>query len=313
MDPQLVGRPDDIHIATKGAPDDGWPKTMPIFGFAIGGLCIIVVLVGGWVLQRVGAPVQLLAGGGIAVATVGLGFAVWAITRAVRRRRLRNDKSAPVSDPTHRLRAIGIPPKLARVTDALENVSFEPVVYRTVHGVEYAKLNKDGAVDTKKTRKGLVIRTEESKRTGDRWTNGLSIALGIIIVVAIHFTVTGYSRKSAPNYFEIMGGVALGMGIAAFLRPTYIRVAPGVLDIFRYGFLGSGVPDVERYDLRTARILIDTEERLIRIEDTAAPKPRIAFIRANRLLGGDLPERAILMAAFSTHPTPEMPQDELGA
>lgn len=52
-------------------------------------------------------------------------------------------------------------------------------------------------------------------------------------------------------------GMVGGLVSAELIWPVYLRIVPGRLDIFRYGFLGSGKPEVETHDLKVQGVCMD--------------------------------------------------------
>jgi hypothetical protein len=305
--------PDAIDRAQKQSPSDSWPHNPPIFGFAIGGAVVLGVAVVTRIMRSLGLPKEVALTMLSAAGLVGAIAMVWFFVHLIRRRRRRNARGLRAGDPSARIRVFGPDSKVGPIADDVENVAFEPIVMRSVHGVEFGRESADGTLITKPSkRSGLRAKTSESPDHKVHPSTFWSIALGILIVVGVHFLTVQFSRKDPPNYFEVMAGVALGLCISSFVRPVYVRVAPGVLDVFMFGVLGSGTPRVERYDLRTARVTVDGDRRLVRIEDPTRAGARTVFLHVGRLLGGIKPrERAVLMAARSTHPTPPMPMDAL--
>lgn len=119
---------------------------------------------------------------------------------------------------------------------------------------------------------------------------------------------------------------------AELIFPVYIRIVPGRLDIFRYGFLGSGKPSVETYDLRSIGLCVDFGSFSVALEPARTPgEPIPEFVAANRwphakthpeghapdyftlaLSPGRLENcQRLIQAARTDEPTPDLPDDEL--
>ena len=89
--------------------------------------------------------------------------------------------------------------------------------------------------------------------------------------------------------------------------PVFARVVPGRIDILSTGFLGrQSPPRLERYDLKTSRVWLDTNGGFVIIDDGTRA---IGFNYTTA--GGRNFARTILLAAVSTATPPELPDDEL--
>lgn len=103
----------------------------------------------------------------------------------------------------------------------------------------------------------------------------LSAAIATVaLVLAFTLTTTG-SLMSMLQTFRLWGvfGIvaAVSLGTAEFLFPAYLRLAPGRLDIFRYGLLGRGEPEVDTFDLRVNPLCVDFQSATIVIEPPRPP------------------------------------------
>lgn len=89
----------------------------------------------------------------------------------------------------------------------------------------------------------------------------LSAALMGVVVVFQRFGLL--PKNSGPwNFWAAMGVASLPLALA---WPTYLRVAPGRLDVLRYPFLGSGAPTITKLDLRSSRVVVNVAKGVIRI------------------------------------------------
>ncbi|MBL4697552.1 MAG: hypothetical protein JKX70_01840 [Phycisphaerales bacterium] len=134
--------------------------------------------------------------------------------------------------------------------------------------------------------------------------------------------------------YGVMGLAMVGGVISAeLLWPIYLRLVPGQLDIFRYGFLGSGTPKVESIDLRTVGVCVDFGGYIVAIEP-ARPigEPIPALVQAKRWPNGQaFPEgykpmyftvallrsrrlfaQRLIQAARTDEPTPPVSMERLG-
>jgi hypothetical protein len=136
--------------------------------------------------------------------------------------------------------------------------------------------------------------------------------------------------------FRIWGFIAIVMGsalgLAEFLWPVYLRLAPGRLDLFRYGALGRGDPRVTSYDLRRVGVCVNFAQCTIAIEPPREPGvPAPALVLAKKWPHfqqhppGSVPDylcvalcpgrtefcQRLIQAARTDEPTPPLPDDRL--
>lgn len=112
---------------------------------------------------------------------------------------------------------------------------------------------------------------------------------------------------------EMMGiaGVLASLWAACF--PVYIRVSPGRAEVMRAGFLGRWFRVSESHDLRSLRVAVDANARVIylsrdRGDGTDEPVARYAYRNVPR--GAEL-AAMILQAAVCTARAPALPTDRL--
>ena len=88
---------------------------------------------------------------------------------------------------------------------------------------------------------------------------GLLCAAGLLQLMSLFMGGwSGVLKASGFMGYAVTGaGMVGGVVCAELMWPVYLRIVPGRLDIFRYGFLGSGVPDVETHSLRTQGVCVD--------------------------------------------------------
>ncbi|MCE7973435.1 MAG: hypothetical protein DYG92_03780 [Leptolyngbya sp. PLA1] len=304
-------RPDVVRVARVARKDDLWPNSGPLPYFAAAGLVILLIGVALAVLRRAGVPVAAVGPSEVAVAVMGLGVGVWAIVRAVRRARAKKAAGPEdQSDPDARLQTIGDRNQTEELLREVSNVSFEPVVMRCVYALSHGQRTPDGKVAVRRGLKRGRVKTTHMVPARSRVALGVCAAVGVLGLAGFHALFM--DGKFTMNYFEVIAAMVVGAGVAAFVCPTYVRLAPGVLDVFHFGLLGIGQPEVARYDLRRARVHVHVPNHFVRIEFPEHPEQMMLYVDLRRLLGGSSPKgRAFLLAAMSTHPTPPMPDDRL--
>ncbi|MGV6814949.1 MAG: hypothetical protein ACWA5W_08080 [Phycisphaerales bacterium] len=127
------------------------------------------------------------------------------------------------------------------------------------------------------------------KRTKTYWWTvaALSIVLGAIILYALTFLLGGWGGllRSVGFMGYALSGLMLfgGALIAETLWPAYIRLVPGQLDIFRFGFLGLGEPEVESFDLHKVGICVDFGGYLVALEpERPVGEPLPSLVQSKR-------------------------------
>ncbi|UCC31641.1 MAG: hypothetical protein JSU86_05055 [Phycisphaerales bacterium] len=129
----------------------------------------------------------------------------------------------------------------------------------------------------------------------------LACVLGAAAVIVIILA------GAAPFWVYMTLWLAMGtaLGVVACLRPTYVRVVPGRLELLRYGLLPSRACQVRSYDLRKARVLVDLR-RCVAFIDEQETQCDFSFalaVRADRLA------YYVLRAATSTSTAPSLPTE----
>jgi len=67
--------------------------------------------------------------------------------------------------------------------------------------------------------------------------------------------------------YALMGLAMVGGAVCAeLIWPVYVRLVPGQLDIFRFGFLGSGEPAVSSSDLHQIGLCVDFGGYMVSLE-----------------------------------------------
>jgi len=221
------------------------------------------------------------------------------------------------SDPKYRLRLVGEGAQINALATKLEKMGDqygEPLITRTVMAISLAddRVYSDGS-----PRPGMSGAMSDTAKLVKM---DLSIGQFVVTTLAGVAATAGFyfAAKYAVGWFPPMLAFTFlwassgGMAVLALLSPVYIRVAPGSLDILRFGWVPSNIPRFERFDLRTCGVLVDIRVGVIRLWDEERGTRRGVFINAG-LSGAGRQQlcNAVLAAARSRVPTPPLPTDAL--
>lgn len=225
-----------------------------------------------------------------AMGTTGVGAVTWSLARARTQVRLRSaakQSSADQTDERFRVRCVGWKPLRERLDrlGAVQDRSFEPRIFPGFFAVSPSK--------------------------------GLMWAWGVLLFV---FIIAGVAAVSVrPGLGDMISGYQ--MPFAAFLasailflaHPTYLRVAPGRIEVLHYTAFTRRARRCEVHDLRTARVLVELNTRQVIIESpcTIASLDGVTCFWFGWMPRSDEFAHAVLEAAISTAPTPPLPEDEL--
>lgn len=309
LDPQ---KHNQVHQATKLEPDAIWPGRSVLFVFAaIAAIFALVALVA-WFIMRIPGVPRTPAIIAVAVASAAIGF--WQLAKVIKKAR-KNATFPPVpSDTSYRLRIIGPPPLTQSAIDPFNNDPFEPIILRSYFAVSFFDESKPLPAINKKSKYNKYIKVRYAKTKMDLGEHAAYIhtlcALAAIAIVALYqYSIVGnFKFISTPHVFGIMGLHAL---IFSLIRPTYIRIAPGALDVLYFPALWFKSHRTDRYNLTIASIAIDLKTKMVMIHDPSRPDRKTLAITLNALLPRTNLPRDLLAAARSTHPTPPLPSDAL--
>ncbi len=238
------------------------------------------------------------------------------------------------SDSRYRVRAV-IPPKRRSAR-----------VMRWVEAAVYAEMRDEEPVradELEMVRGGfdpIIVRPWFGIKRGKAfwWTAvvcGLVCTLGMLQLLSLIMGGWGAMLKSSGMMGYAMTGAAMVSGLvcAELIWPVYVRLVPGRLDVFHYGFLGSGEPEVETHDLKLKGVCVDFGSYTIALEpERPAGKPLPALVQAKRWPHGQtLPEghvpryvcvalvvgrrelaQRVIQAARTDEATPGVSETELG-
>jgi hypothetical protein len=217
----------------------------------------------------------------------------------------REDARIRVVGPEQRVRAV-----LASVT---KDAAFEPVIQRLVLGHAY-DISKDKG--TKHQTNWFTTSKPEGTWATDGWA-WQAIVIGSAVAggayVGLRGVMGSWPRLDVFLIWALLGGALVVVSLA---KPTYVRIAPGVLDIQEGGWLGIGPLRTTRYDLRRARIYIDLKQGVARIEDDARADRKAVCIRPAAVQPPRSPAwwacwKAVLEGAVTEVETPWLPEGEL--
>lgn len=238
------------------------------------------------------------------------------------------------SDSRYRVRAV-IPPKRrsARVMRWVEAcVHAEVLEVEPVRADELEMVR--GGFDP------IVVRPWFGIKRGRAfwWTAvvcGLVCAAGLLQMMSMLMGGWGALVKNTGfmSYAVTGAGMVSGLVCAELIWPVYLRLVPGRLDLFRYGFLGSGEPEVETHDLRTQGVCMDFGSYTLAMEpQRPVGEPLPALVKGKRWpYGQTLPDgympryvcvamvvgrrelaQRVIQAARTDEATPVVSERELG-
>jgi hypothetical protein len=137
--------------------------------------------------------------------------------------------------------------------------------------------------------------------TRTRWA--LAAAAGVVCVAAL------WASGWGGWWFWLWSFVGATAGLAAgAMWPTYRWVVPGRLDVMRFGALGRRVVNVTSHDLRGNAVLVDLDQGCVFTADREGRTAEVGFASAWRPVEV---AHAVLLAAVSESPAPELPDDAL--
>lgn len=146
-------------------------------------------------------------------------------------------------------------------------------------------------------------------------TFGLTWAAGAIVTalaIAAIMRVLGLGAFIFGGAYIIMAVSAmLGLSLAAWLRPSYLRILPGRIDVFRYGLLGARPPRVRKIAIRGARVDIALSGMRALAVHPPPGDGNSAYLLFHSAWSAERVAGAIMRAAVCSHPTPDAPDDAL--
>ncbi|MBS0195777.1 MAG: hypothetical protein JSR77_03375 [Planctomycetes bacterium] len=274
------------------------------------GLVMVCILVLETIAMSIRVPTPIAVGLAVGIGLIAIAFAFIMIRRSLRRRWARS-RDGLVSDASYRLRLVGDGEQTARLVEDLPDAPFEPVVFfswcgisYTAPGIDRSGKKADGSAAPKNK---LVLPDMTNTR---RWVTaiiGILSGFGFLV-----FQRLVLHSKESFGPLPFFAGFAIAGAISAWITPTYIRIAPGVLDVLRFGYLEKGTPRFERWDLRRGEVLADARGGLVRVWDDAREGSRGLMLKSGQLsCRSETLIKSIFRAARSRHETPPLPEDAL--
>lgn len=198
--------------------------------------------------------------------------------------------------------------------DDLESVlgGFDPIIVRPWFGVQRDRKFWLTAVVCGFAGAGVLL-------------GGLTLIMGGWSGVMKNSGFLGYAMTGA--------GMVSGVVSAELIWPKYLRVVPGRLDLFSYGFLGSGEAMVETHDLKRQGVCVDFGSYTIALEpERPVGEPLPAMVRGKKWpYGQAMPDEyrptyvclalvigrrevaeRVIQAARTSEPTPPVSETGLG-
>ncbi len=274
------------------------------------GLVMVFIIVAETIAMSIRMPTPIAVGLAIGIGLIALGFTFVMIRRKLRRRWARS-RDGLVSDTSFRLRLVGDGEHTARLVEDPPDASFEPVVLFSWYGISYvsAGVDRNGkkADGSAAPKNKLVLSDMTNSRRGVVTIIGILAAIGFLV-----FQRKVLHSKESFGPLPFFAGFAIAGAISAWITPTYVRIAPGVLDVLRFGFLEKGMPRFERWDLRRAEILADARSGLVRVWDDSREGSRGLMLKSGQLsCKTETLIKQVFRAARTRHQTPPLPEDAL--
>jgi hypothetical protein len=302
--PHSPAHAEAVNVGTQLDKATSWSQSTAVILGVIGFLWFAGVTI--WSLASRFFPTLPISP--IILVSVGLG-AAWLI-RGDFRGAAHSIKGTPgvMSDPAFRLRVIGSKAITTAWAEEPPINEFEPVIVRAWHGVTWERTppERDASGRIEKQFGGKPTIEPDPARLISMLVL-IAVCIGAVHLVRTQLLATGVNTMM----FEAWCGAGIALAVSGWIFPVYIRTAPGVLDVFQFGPLGLGTPQVARYNLRTAGVVVATGGS-VRVQDESRPSGKVVFIDSRGVLG-DRPAfaRAVLDAARSSASTPALPMDAL--
>lgn len=299
--------PEPVAMPDSPLEGDVWPQVGGADFMVSIGAVYLVFGAGGMLGAFVPATRWPLTGVGI---VVGAALLVYGVRFALPRFRLRSRRRLPPGDfQDVRLRAIAPSKKLRSAIDTREDVAFEPVLWRSVGGTRFGLRDpQTGLAQGRKQQPRIAESPDPPYRRLD--LSDVGVVLFSVAAVVVFTRVGTGAWRNCLRQEAMWGMMALAVVLSAFVRPVYVRIAPGVMDLFSYPPLGLGRPRCERFDLRRARVVVDEATSWLVVIDSDRAAFPVVFLHLRRMIGPPLAAWALTGARTSV-PTPPLPLDEL--
>lgn len=254
--------------------------------FWIGIIITVALTVGGLLWRRAGPFAGIISG--VLLASLVIPAIIWMERRrAPKAPKEASQLLAKDTDPRFRLRLVSTS-RLAWAMRNLSNQPFEPLIF----AIPFCVPARRWVVVT------VWLLVSAGLYFGWWWLRG-KMGAGLVI------------PGGPPQAWEVWGVMAAAATPFAWAWPTYLRVSPGRIDVFRYPLLGAGKPRFNTFDVRHAKVTCQGfgEHGYILIEPTDQPAASIQISR----FGAKFHEvfRAVFEAARWRGDLLTLPEDEL--
>ena len=145
----------------------------------------------------------------------------------------------------------------------------------------------------------------------------VAIVLAIPVIAAVAAAMSyimnepfGRVLGSGGGGMAFLSGGIVTLWIVGWLWPTYFRIVPGRLDVMRFNNLLNRPVSVERYNLRTAKLLIDLRRGVIFVDESDGRTGEFPIVWMRRSTRERLAYH-LLLAAMSSYEAPDLPDDKL--
>lgn len=241
-----------------------------------------------------------------------VGYGLWRVLKVIVKGAKNADRTPTiVSDSSYRLRIIGHPSSTQAATSPFDDEPFEPIILRSYFAITFVD-EPQGLPKITKFGKFLEARSFKTRFDHGQYAaiiHTFCLLSAIAIVAIYHYTLFGdFYTITLLHPFGIM---CLHVLIYSLIRPTYIRISPGALDVIYFPALWLKSHRIDRYNLQTSSIIIDLVNPMVLIHDPSRSDRKTIFITSIGLLPRTNLPRNLFAAARSTHPTPPLPADAL--
>lgn len=141
------------------------------------------------------------------------------------------------------------------------------------------------------------------------WTTVILTAIAVLVLGVAFAPGAGLAPLQGFSYFFMVLPATIALFALEWLSPTYLRIVPGRVDVMEFGVFLRGRARVTKYDLRTAKVVVDLRQLAVFIDDeekNVRAELAIAFVRDRYRLA-----YYVLLAALSTHEPGPLPDDAL--
>lgn len=309
QDDRVADTREPVHILPYTPREMVWPHPGPVgILMYVGAVSTPIMLT-----MTLGGVNAVLLWVGVALSAAVVGGAIVLVLRRLWLRMTKTPRSGPAPPSSARLKVMAPLDTFVEAVETAPDTAFEPVVFRLQLPAAFGETAPTGEFVEKPGDRGKKRRHAAAQLIRDRSMIVADVLVGVLAVGAVavlhRLSHGSWHRGGSPT--TVWSAVAIMAVLSALVKPSYLRIAPGVLDVFIYGPLGFGPPRVERFDLRRAKVLVDEKAGWIGITDEARTERRVLFLRRRSAFTLESLAVWTLRAARSKHPAPPLPLDAL--